>query len=252
MKNYRYLERHRVTLALCAVVGALLLTLPSPAGARALPQVKGLTLTKVSSTSLKVSWSSVSGASGYELWRTTASSTGTYSRIKRASYRSYANAGLGAGKVYYYKVRAYRVVSGKNAYGTFSTIKGRGVQPVFGWAYYSDGELWTDGLGTVRPKSGCAGGDPTTCFYSTTWASWGGSTAIGHGAAVWDADSDTVADAPIISATVVGWDPGIWRGHYIYREAGWYFPTKGETLYDLKHDKGGVRLEWSATEDGLF
>ena len=75
------------------------------------------------STSIKVSWGTVSGASGYEVYRATASG-GTYAKAYTAtsgSTSSYTNTGLTAGKAYYYKVRAYRTVSGVKVYGNFSS-----------------------------------------------------------------------------------------------------------------------------------
>ncbi|WKA53984.1 InlB B-repeat-containing protein [Planococcus shixiaomingii] len=72
----------------------------------------------------KVSWSKVSGANGYVVYRAT-SKSGTYSTVKTitsGSLLSYENSGLTAGKTYYYKVRAYRTVSGKSAYGPYSSI----------------------------------------------------------------------------------------------------------------------------------
>ena len=77
---------------------------------------------RASFSSIKVSWSKVSGASGYEVYRAK-SKSGTYSKIKTitsGSTVSYTNKSLTAGKKYYYKVRAYRTVNGKKVYGSFS------------------------------------------------------------------------------------------------------------------------------------
>ena len=73
-----------------------------------------------SSSSIRVEWSKVSGASGYEIYRKT---TGDFTRIKTVEGRStlnYTNKSLTKGKTYTYKVRAYKVVSGKKVYGSFS------------------------------------------------------------------------------------------------------------------------------------
>ena len=85
------------------------------------------TLTAVSAgyDSVKLTWSKVSGVSRYAIYRST-SKNGTYSRIKTITSGStlkYTNTGLTTGKRYYYKVRAYRVVSGKNVYGSYSYVK---------------------------------------------------------------------------------------------------------------------------------
>lgn len=74
---------------------------------------------RYSSTSIKVSWAAVPGATGYAVYRYSPS-TGTYVKIKTTTSTSYVNGGLSRGVTYYYKVRAYRTVSGKNWYGGYS------------------------------------------------------------------------------------------------------------------------------------
>ena len=60
------------------------------------------------SRSIQVTWSPVSGASGYEIYRSTTKS-GTYSKVYTASStaKSYTNTSLVTGKTYYYKVRGF-------------------------------------------------------------------------------------------------------------------------------------------------
>jgi SrtB family sortase len=74
--------------------------------------------------SIKLTWGGVTGASGFQIYRAT-SSTGTYSLIKSMSYtaRYYINSGLTSGKLYYYKIRAYRLIGTKKVYGAFSAVK---------------------------------------------------------------------------------------------------------------------------------
>ena len=77
---------------------------------------------RASYNSIKVSWSKVSGASGYVIYRAT-SENGTYKAIKtitKGTTTSFTNTGLTCGKTYYYKVKAYRTISGKKIYGTSS------------------------------------------------------------------------------------------------------------------------------------
>ncbi|MDD7388888.1 MAG: fibronectin type III domain-containing protein [Lachnospiraceae bacterium] len=72
-----------------------------------------------------VTWKKVSGASGYVVYRAT-SKNGTYkavATIKSGSTVKYTNTKLTKGKTYYYKVRAYRTVSGKKVYGSYSSVK---------------------------------------------------------------------------------------------------------------------------------
>lgn len=93
-----------------------------------------------SENTAKLSWKSVSGASGYQICRAT-SKTGTYTAIKNTAATSYSNAGLTSGKTYYYKVRAYRCVGTTKIYGKFSVIIPVNTAKVVGyyaaWAAYS-------------------------------------------------------------------------------------------------------------------
>jgi len=66
----------------------------------------GVTLTAITSSSITVSWSLVSGAIGYNIYRS-ASSSGTYTQIGTVTTTSYTNTGLSANTTYYYKVSAY-------------------------------------------------------------------------------------------------------------------------------------------------
>ncbi|MBQ9941962.1 MAG: fibronectin type III domain-containing protein [Christensenellaceae bacterium] len=95
-------------------------------GARPLPATpSGLKVSKVSSGKLKLTWSKVSGASGYVIYRSTTKSGG-YKAVKTitsGSTVSFTNTGLTKGKTYYYKVKAYRTVSGSKVYGSSCSAK---------------------------------------------------------------------------------------------------------------------------------
>ena len=71
--------------------------------------------------STKLTWSKVTGATGYQVYRAT-SSKGTYGLVKTTPYLSYNNIKLTTGKTYYYKVRAYKTVGTKKVYGKYSSI----------------------------------------------------------------------------------------------------------------------------------
>ncbi|GHH98026.1 S8 family serine peptidase [Neobacillus kokaensis] len=93
-------------------------------GKPALKTPTGVKAAKVSSTSVKVTWSKVNGASGYKVYRAT-SKSGKYSVVKTVTSGktvSFTNTKLAKGKTYYYKVRAYKVVSGKNVYSSYSSV----------------------------------------------------------------------------------------------------------------------------------
>jgi uncharacterized repeat protein (TIGR02543 family) len=93
------------------------------ASAKPVPSVPGyFSAAQYSQGSIRTSWSLVSGANGYEVWRAT-SSTGVYSLIKTTTSTSYVNTGLVAGQYYYYKVRAYRLVGTIKVFGGYSIIK---------------------------------------------------------------------------------------------------------------------------------
>lgn len=85
----------------------------------------GFKLYHTTYTGIKLKWSKTSGASGYEIYRST-SKNGTYSRIKRitkGSTTSYTNSKLKANKNYYYKIRAYRTSGSSRIYGSYSSVK---------------------------------------------------------------------------------------------------------------------------------
>ncbi len=77
---------------------------------------------KKSGRSATVKWSGVKGATGYQVYRS-AKKGGGYKKIADVKKNSYVNKGLKSKKTYYYKVRAYRTVGKKKAYGSFSAAK---------------------------------------------------------------------------------------------------------------------------------
>ncbi|MBS4200530.1 InlB B-repeat-containing protein [Bacillus sp. FJAT-49732] len=76
---------------------------------------------KMTSTSVKISWSKVSGATGYEVYRST-SKNGKASKLGTLKTISFINKSLSKNKAYYYKVRAYRTVNGKKVYSSDSIV----------------------------------------------------------------------------------------------------------------------------------
>lgn len=79
---------------------------------------------KKNNTTATLTWTKVSGASGYQIYRS-ASKTGTYTKvgtITSGNTLKFDNGNLTKGKTYYYKIRAYRVVDGKNVYGGYSVV----------------------------------------------------------------------------------------------------------------------------------
>lgn len=91
---------------------------------KALPKKATITKANHSSGKVNLAWKTVSGASGYQVYRSTSKSSG-FSAVKTTSKatRTWKNSGLSRGKTYYYKVRAFRTVKGKKIYGSFSSVK---------------------------------------------------------------------------------------------------------------------------------
>ena len=81
-----------------------------------------------STTSITMSWKKVTGATGYEVYRST-SKNGKYSKVKTTTSTSLKNGKLSRGKTYYYKVRAYKTINGTKLYGKFSSVKAMGTKP---------------------------------------------------------------------------------------------------------------------------
>jgi hypothetical protein len=68
---------------------------------------------------IKLSWTSVTAATGYEIWRST-SSSGKYKLVKTTSALSYTDGSLKTGTAYYYKIRSIRTGGGLTVYGSYS------------------------------------------------------------------------------------------------------------------------------------
>jgi len=100
----------------------------------------GVTATAASSSSITVSWSSVSGATGYYVYRSS-TAAGTYTQAGSSTSTSYTNTGLSASTTYYYKVAAY------NSAGT-------GSQSSYVSATTQSSSSGGGGYGTVKVENG--------------------------------------------------------------------------------------------------
>ena len=81
--------------------------------------------TATSSGSVKISWQSVSMATGYNLYRSTNKDAG-YSKVGKTTSTEYTNTGLSSGTIYYYKATAYNNggESPMSSYTSVTTIPG--------------------------------------------------------------------------------------------------------------------------------
>lgn len=81
-------------------------------------------LKKSGKSSVKIYWTKVSGTTRYQVYMSTKKKSG-YKRIKTASAKSssYTKSKLKRKKRYYFKVRSYKRVGGKNYYSAFSSVK---------------------------------------------------------------------------------------------------------------------------------
>ncbi len=82
---------------------------------------KTVKTTIASGSSIKIAWSKVTGASGYQIYRAT-SAKGTYKLVKTTTSGTYSynNTKLTPGKTYYYKVRAYKTSGKSKTYGPYA------------------------------------------------------------------------------------------------------------------------------------
>ena len=100
--------------------------------------------------SVKVSWNTASGASGYEVFRAN-SATGSFAKVgtvTKGTTLTFTSGGMATGKAYWFKVRAYSLVSGQKSYGGFSTVVSG--TPVFG----NVGGVYAESSGMTTVKVG--------------------------------------------------------------------------------------------------
>ena len=71
---------------------------------------------------MELEWKAVKGVTGYRVYRAS-SKKGTYQAIGTSKKTSYRDGKAATGRTYYYKVRAYKKVNGKNVYGNYSKAK---------------------------------------------------------------------------------------------------------------------------------
>ena len=88
-----------------------------------LAKAKKVRAKRVGQQRIRVSWNRVKGADGYKVYRSTKKNKGfkAVKTVKRGKTVKYTTGKLKKGKRYYFKVRAYRKVSGKKVYSAYSS-----------------------------------------------------------------------------------------------------------------------------------
>lgn len=102
----------------------------------------GVTASAQSSSSIRVSWNPVSGATGYYVYRST-SSSGSFSQVTTTSSTSWTNTGLSANTTYWYRVAAY------NSRGTGSQSSSTSARTSSSSGTTSNGACWCSYPGTT-------------------------------------------------------------------------------------------------------
>lgn len=92
--------------------------------AKAVPAKTTLKAKASNAKNVKLTWSKVKGANGYEIYRSN-SKDGKYQKvntISKGGTTSYKDGKLKKSTTYYYKIRAYRKVDRKKVYGSYSSV----------------------------------------------------------------------------------------------------------------------------------
>ncbi len=76
-----------------------------------------------SSGKVKVKWVNINGESGYQISRSTSKTGTNIVSTYSTTSGNYKNVSATAGKTYYYKVRAYKVVNGTKVFGPWSSVR---------------------------------------------------------------------------------------------------------------------------------
>ena len=112
-----------LSILLCAViaVSASSLSAGAKSGKLKAPKLKSVSVTNTNT--LKITWSKISKAKGYILYRKT--SVSKFKKIASVKKTSYTNKKLKKNTKYFYKVKAYKTKGGKKIYSKFSNIKSK-------------------------------------------------------------------------------------------------------------------------------
>lgn len=99
-------------------------------GKTKLSRVKLVSVVNLRAKAVTLKWERVNKASGYEVYQTDKKVNGKAEGYKKiatitsGNILTYTSSNLKVKKTYYYKVRAYKIVSGKKIYADYSNVKG--------------------------------------------------------------------------------------------------------------------------------
>lgn len=94
------------------------------AGAKPLPNSpSNVKAASAGYNSNKITWTAISGATGYTIYRSTTATSG-FVRIAETAATGYADNGLTTGKLYYYKIKTYTVLGSAKIYSAASAAAG--------------------------------------------------------------------------------------------------------------------------------
>lgn len=113
---------------------------------KVLPTPSITKIERVGNSTVQLTWSKVTGASGYNVYRSD-EINGFYTKIKSVTGTTVQNYGLSTGKSYYYKVVPYCTVGGKSQDGNKSIAKGIIILPA-----PKQVEIERTGMGTVSVR----------------------------------------------------------------------------------------------------
>ncbi len=126
------MKRNKILVAimmLALVITMLPVQEVSAATQTSLAKVQNLKAGTCTTKSINLTWSPVSGASGYQVYRANARN-GKYRLLKNVSSVAFMNTTVTAGTEYFYKVRAYTYSGSKKTYGKFSGILRANTKPL--------------------------------------------------------------------------------------------------------------------------
>ena len=116
------MKRIKLLIAACCMMVCMMM-LPQQTNAATVPQVKGLKAGSSSTREVNFHWKSISGATGYEIWRCSSLDGNFHWLFTVKAGTAFKNTTVEPGREYFYKVRAYKKnANGTKVYGKFSKI----------------------------------------------------------------------------------------------------------------------------------